>query len=82
MKVVVLSWSDGQQKIPVGIKLWRKGGPSKVVLAAKLLRWAKQLAMEPEYVLMDSLVQCKAIAQTDWLLQLALCHSLEEEPQF
>jgi hypothetical protein len=30
MQVVVWLWTDGKWKVPVGIRLWRKGGPSKV----------------------------------------------------
>src|SRR3981081_3813290 len=30
MQVVLLLWTDGQGKIPIGIRLWHKGGPSKV----------------------------------------------------
>lgn len=52
--IVVLIWTDGKRRAPIGIKIWRKGGQSKVVLASKLLRWAKRLGIKPEYVLMDS----------------------------
>lgn len=38
LNVVVLIWTDRQRRIPVGIKLWRKGGPTKVVQAVPLLR--------------------------------------------
>jgi putative transposase len=52
--LVVLIWTDGKRRVPIGIKIWRKGGPSKVVLASKLLRWARRLGIKPQYVLMDS----------------------------
>jgi len=29
-QVVLLLWTEGKWKVPVGIRLWRKGGPSKV----------------------------------------------------
>jgi putative transposase len=35
MNLVVLIWTDGQRRLPLGLKIWRKGGSSKVVLAAK-----------------------------------------------
>ncbi len=54
MQVVVLIWTDGQVKVPLGIRLWRKGGHSKVELAAQLLREAKRRGLCPEYVLFDS----------------------------
>ncbi len=70
LNLVVLIWTDGQRRIPVGIKLWRKGQQSKVVLAAKLLRWAKRLGLQPEYVLMDSWYSAKALLKQmrsyDW----------------
>lgn len=54
LNLVVLIWTDGQRRIPVGIKLWRSGGPTKIVLAARLLRWAKRLGLQPDFVVMDS----------------------------
>jgi hypothetical protein len=61
LNVVVVIWTDGTRPIPIGIKLWRKGGPSKVVLAAKLLRWAHRLGLQPEYVVMDSWYSAKVL---------------------
>ncbi|MGL5881709.1 MAG: transposase [Synechococcus elongatus] len=63
INVVVLLWTDGQRRIPVGIKLWRKGGASKIILAAKLLRWAKRLGLQPDYVVMDSWYSAKRLLQ-------------------
>ena len=40
MQVVLLLWTDGKWKVPLGIRLWRKGGPSKVELALGLLSQA------------------------------------------
>lgn len=54
MQVVLLLWTDGAWKIPLGIRLWRKGGKSKVVLASELLREAKRRGLRPNYVLFDS----------------------------
>jgi hypothetical protein len=61
LQVVVLIWTDGRKRVPVGIKLWRKGKQSKVVLAAKLLRWARALGLQPEYVVMDSWYSAKRL---------------------
>jgi DDE superfamily endonuclease len=33
MQVVLLVWTDGKRKIPVSMRLWQKGGKSKVELA-------------------------------------------------
>lgn len=54
MQVVLLIWTDGRVKVPLGIRLWRKGGASKVELAAQLLREAGRRGICPEYVLFDS----------------------------
>ena len=54
LNVVVLLWTDGRRRVPVGIKLWRKGKQSKVVLAAKLRRGARRLGLQPEYLIFDS----------------------------
>jgi putative transposase len=54
MQVVLLLWTDGQWKIPLGIRLWRKGGPSKVELAVRLLSQARRRGLQPAYVLSDS----------------------------
>jgi len=39
-QVVLLLWTDGKWKVPLGIRIWRKGGPSKVALAMRLVRHA------------------------------------------
>jgi hypothetical protein len=54
MQVVLLIWTDGRVKVPLGLRLWKKGGHSKVELAAQLLREAKRRGLRPEYVLFDS----------------------------
>jgi putative transposase len=54
MQVVLLLWTDGKWKIPLGLRLWRKGGPAKVELAIGLLRQARRRGLQPAYVLSDS----------------------------
>jgi len=54
MQVVLLLWTDGKWKVPLGIRLWRKGGPSKVALAIGLLSQAQRWGLQPAYVLFDS----------------------------
>jgi putative transposase len=54
MQVVLLLWTNGKWKVPVGIRIWRKGGPSKVELAIGLLRQARRRGLQPAYVLCDS----------------------------
>jgi putative transposase len=65
-QVVLLLWTDGRVRVPLGIRLWKKGGSSKVELAAQLLREAERRGMRPEYVLFDS-----------WYAAASLLHLLE-----
>jgi hypothetical protein len=65
-QVVLLIWTDGRVRVPLGIRLWKKGGYSKVELAAQLLREAERRGMRPEYVLFDS-----------WYAAASLLHLLE-----
>ena len=61
MQVVLLVWTDGHRKIPVGMRLWQKGGKSKVVLATELIQEAADRGLCPEYVLFDSWYTSKGI---------------------
>jgi hypothetical protein len=65
-QVVLLVWTDGRVRVPLGMRLWKKGGYSKVELAAQLLREAERRGMRPEYVLFDS-----------WYAAASLLHLLE-----
>lgn len=66
MQVVLLIWTDGRRRVPLGLRLWQKGGRSKVELAAELLREAHRRGLSPKYVLFDS-----------WYAAAALLHLLE-----
>jgi hypothetical protein len=45
--MVLLVWSDGQIRIPISFRVWKKGGPSKFDLALELLSVLKsQLTLE------------------------------------
>jgi hypothetical protein len=37
VSVVLLVWTDGQIRIPIGFQVWEKGGPSKFELALNCL---------------------------------------------
>ncbi|MCA1626587.1 MAG: transposase [Acidobacteria bacterium] len=63
LNVVVLIWTDGTRRLPVGLRLWHKGGESKVKLAAALLERAKTLGFTPEYVMMDSWYSARVLLQ-------------------
>lgn len=54
INVVMILWTNGVVKVPLGIKVWVKGRHSKIVLASKMLRWAKIMGFKPSYVLFDS----------------------------
>jgi Transposase DDE domain len=60
--LVWLIWTNGTLRIPLGIRLWRKGGPSKYQLALELLSYARnRLRCRPEYVLFDAGYPSKAL---------------------
>lgn len=53
-QVVLLVWTDGSVRVSLGVRLWQKGGHSKVELARQLLREAERCGVRPEYALFDS----------------------------
>lgn len=61
MSVVLLIWTDGTRKVPLGLRVWQKGGKSKVVLAEELLRQAFLNGISPLFVLFDSWYSSKKI---------------------
>jgi hypothetical protein len=53
--LVLLIWTNGTLRIPLGLRLWRKGGPSKDELAVEWLSYARhRLHGPPAYVLFDA----------------------------
>lgn len=62
LNIVVLAWSNGTITLPLAIKIWKKGGPSKFTLALQLLSYAKNiLKIKPKYVAFDSWYASKKI---------------------
>ena len=60
--VVLLIWTDGRVRIPLGIRLWHKGGPSKLALALEWLSYARnRLHCRPAYVLFDAWYPSKTV---------------------
>ena len=58
-RIVVLLWTDGFWRIPVGFAVWHKKGArpkyrSKNELARTLLRWAIHRGIRPQYVAFDN----------------------------
>jgi hypothetical protein len=64
LSLVLLVWTDGTLRIPLSMRLWRKGGPSKHELALELLSYARnRLRCHHEYVLFDAWYPSKALLQ-------------------
>jgi putative transposase len=62
LSLVLLIWTDGTVRIPLGLRLWHKGGASKYALALELLSYARnRLRCRPEYVLFDAWYPSKAL---------------------
>ncbi len=54
MQVVLLIWTDGRWRVPPGIRIWQKGGKSKLRLAEEMLSEARRRRLSPAFVLFDS----------------------------
>ena len=53
--LVLLVWTDGTLRIPLRLRLWRQGGPSKDELALEGLSYARhRLRCRPDYGLCDA----------------------------
>ena len=64
---VLLVWTNGTLRIPLGIRLWHKGEPSKYALALELLNYARnRVRCHPEYVLFDAWYPSKALLKRIW----------------
>jgi hypothetical protein len=62
LSLVLLVWTNGLLRVPVGLRLWRRGGASKSALALALLSYARnRLGCRPEYVLLDAWYPSKAL---------------------
>ena len=62
--LVLLIWTNGTRRIPLGVRLWRRGGPSKIELALALLSYVRnRLHGDPEYVLFDAWYPSKQLLQ-------------------
>jgi putative transposase len=62
LSVVLLVWTNGTVRIPLAMRLWRKGGASKYALALELLSYARnRLRCHPEYVLFDAWYPSKTL---------------------
>jgi Transposase DDE domain len=60
--LVLLVWTNGTLRIPLGMRLWHKGGPSKYEVALELLSYARnRLCCHPPYVLFDAWYPSRAL---------------------
>src|SRR5690606_6006667 len=60
--VGILVWPTGMLRSPLGMRLWRKGGPSKYALALALLSYARhRLRCRPDYRLCDAWYPARAL---------------------
>jgi len=62
LSLVLLVWTNGTVRIPLGMRFWHKGGPSKYALALELLSYARnRLHCRPEFVLFDAWYPSRAL---------------------
>jgi hypothetical protein len=62
LSLVLLVWTNGTLRIPLSMRLWHKGGPSKYALALELLSYARtRLRCRPEFVLFDAWYPSRAL---------------------
>jgi putative transposase len=62
LSLVLLVWTNGTLRVPLGVRLWHKGGPSKYALALELLSYARnRLRCRPDYVLFDAWYPSKVL---------------------
>ena len=55
LSLVLLIWTNGTLRVPLGVRLWRRGGPSQIELALARLSYARhRLRCRPAYVLFDA----------------------------
>jgi putative transposase len=62
LSLVLLVWTNGLLRIPLGIRLWHEGGPSKSTLALELLSDARhRLRCRPDSVRFDTWSPSRAL---------------------
>src|SRR5262245_39650551 len=58
----LLVWTTGTRRVPLGMRLWHQGGPSKYALALEWLSSARhRLRGRPDYVLFDACYPAKVL---------------------
>jgi DDE family transposase len=60
--LVLLVWTNGTLRLPLGVRLWRKGGPSKYAFALERLSYARnRLRCRPASVFVDAWYPAQAL---------------------
>jgi hypothetical protein len=60
--LVLLVWTEGSLRVPLGVRLWHKGGPSTYALALEWLSHARHhRRCRPAYGLFDAWYPSKAL---------------------
>jgi hypothetical protein len=79
MNIILLIWTDGRRRIPIGLRIWQKGGKSKVKLAEELLWEARRRSVTPMYVLFDAWYSAESVLNLVARFRLALLHASQKE---
>ena len=61
MNVVLVIWTDGKRKVPIGMRVWEKGKRSKIELACEMFSQVRCDGVKPVYVLFDSWYSCNKL---------------------
>jgi hypothetical protein len=78
--LVLLVWTNGTLRVPLGVRLWHKGGASKSALALELLSYAcNRLRCRPDDVLFDAWYPFKGVAQAHSRLSVVFGVPPQEE---
>ncbi len=61
MSVVLLIWTDGKRKVQLAMRVWQKGGKSKIEFACEMLDEGRENGLTPAYVFFDSWYSCNKL---------------------
>ena len=81
LSLVLLVWTHGTVLLPLGMRLWHKGGPSPYALALALLRYARhRLRCRPESVLFEAWAPAPSLLNRMRDSRWVCCVAPAEEP--
>jgi len=61
MNIILLIWTDGRRRIPIGLRIWQKGGKSKVRLAEEVLWEVRRRGVTPAFVMFDAWYSAESV---------------------